>query len=1155
MTDRNSFYQIQGGTLPLEAKTYVKRLIDDELFEFARNPRSNNRVCSILAPRQMGKSSLMVRTAQLLRDEEILCVQINLQGLGGVNSDELFWYSVLEEVCKQIDEYLFEDAEPAPSLVKFKDYWESEHHSPAGKRFGDFLKEEILPEIAHHLVIFLDEIQSLMNWGLQNDFIAAIRSLSSDVNSPSLRKLNFVMLGVAKPSELLTEKGVAFNVGDRLEIGPLTGDCPELWGGIEEIIEEPKEAIAHILQWTGGQPFLTQAICDLLVRHGQKDEAIGWEEHIEKIVEEEIVEKWRTLDLQSHFTEIENYFIGIQDSSTHDSLKALTHYRQILSSGAIKVAETDNSHWDLLISGLAIKQVTRSGKWLKVTNPIYAKIFDNEWIRAIEKQLEPSNTDWSSIFETLPINLEDNDPQSTRSYSMPSRANKITTIVQKRHHKAREIERLDANLQKLYSALSSLEDRRHQLLREVEDSGVVQALRNLKIIQLQEKINTEKKVISKLKSRFSRETLNIAVVGRAGQGKSLLLRTLTGLPEEVIPSGNINNCTGVQSIIHHSPNVRTYGEVEFYSESSFLQEVIYPYYDELNLGDRPTTFDAFANSALPVLPNNLPNKARSQALYKHLLKCHHNIDQYRSLLTAASPRRIEPNEIREYVSQTDIHNDETFFNYLAVREVRIFCPFPQSDVGQIAVIDLPGLGDTVLGDKDRLKKTVGQEVDFALFIMLPQPTRVLQEEDYMLYDTARSALVELPIEMWSFMLLNRIEGVPDLANNSHYCKEIEKRILHDKDINVVDCVTANCANETEVGKVIDLVLDYLENNITQLDDRYLSSSRSSFSQLQNFVEDELNEAKQVFTKAAPTRSEYQEFNDLLDDFLSQITTELYELQAKLASVSFAETIEDDRQTDSEIDFFQKQVKEIIKRCRQDNCIPSIEQLKKQYNKVGVVSWDAVYDSNLHSLRNHLRGHFKSMDNGLKELVENFKLQVAQALSEKTVLGELTSKREVDFLMYLDKNVDKNHKQLKEAFKTLLNFEMTYRSNFQYRILDKLDSLRPPKVRRPNTTDDNQYNGQLVQEMLDYYYKITVSKCEQALSGFKGEPRAAVFAAVDEFIDQVILAEGVKREWNELLWEKRAALWPSKFGQGISSQGETWLKLIDEAKAANKLNFI
>ena len=63
------------------------------------------------------------------------------------------------------------------------------------------------------MVIFLDEIQCLINWNLQNDFIGVIKSLSSEVNNEILRKLNFVILGMAKPSEILTNKEVAFNTG------------------------------------------------------------------------------------------------------------------------------------------------------------------------------------------------------------------------------------------------------------------------------------------------------------------------------------------------------------------------------------------------------------------------------------------------------------------------------------------------------------------------------------------------------------------------------------------------------------------------------------------------------------------------------------------------------------------------------------------------------------------------------------------------------------------------------------------------------------------------------------------------------------------------------------------------------------------------------
>jgi hypothetical protein len=51
-----------GGVLALDVPTYVERVADSELFEELRR----RRYCYILTSRQMGKSSLIVRTRQRL---------------------------------------------------------------------------------------------------------------------------------------------------------------------------------------------------------------------------------------------------------------------------------------------------------------------------------------------------------------------------------------------------------------------------------------------------------------------------------------------------------------------------------------------------------------------------------------------------------------------------------------------------------------------------------------------------------------------------------------------------------------------------------------------------------------------------------------------------------------------------------------------------------------------------------------------------------------------------------------------------------------------------------------------------------------------------------------------------------------------------------
>ncbi|CCQ66471.1 hypothetical protein CWATWH0402_4161 [Crocosphaera watsonii WH 0402] len=44
-----------------------------------------------------------------------------------------------------------------------------------------------------------------------------------------------------------------------------------------------------------------------------------------------------------------------------------------------------------------------------------------------------------------------------------------------------------------------------------------------------------------------------------------------------------------------------------------------------------------------------------------------------------SPIKISQGEIREYVAQDTPDGERTYFNYLAVKEAKIFCDFPLSD--------------------------------------------------------------------------------------------------------------------------------------------------------------------------------------------------------------------------------------------------------------------------------------------------------------------------------------------------------------------------------------------------------------------------------------------------------------------------------------------
>src|SRR5579872_2922391 len=76
-----------GGTLRPES-LYVERPADTELPEALRR----GEFCYVLAPRQIGKSSLRIRTAQKLETAGIRCASIDLTSIGTSQLSPEQWY-------------------------------------------------------------------------------------------------------------------------------------------------------------------------------------------------------------------------------------------------------------------------------------------------------------------------------------------------------------------------------------------------------------------------------------------------------------------------------------------------------------------------------------------------------------------------------------------------------------------------------------------------------------------------------------------------------------------------------------------------------------------------------------------------------------------------------------------------------------------------------------------------------------------------------------------------------------------------------------------------------------------------------------------------------------------------------------------------------
>lgn len=352
MNEAINFFQLSGGALSEDAPSYIERPADTEL----KIGLEQHELCLVLGPRQSGKSSLIVRAWAQLRKKGVRTGVIDLQFFGS-HKDPDRWFG---DVIYQIEHIL-------GLGIDSTQWWKAHKRLGPTQRFRTFLEDVVLANSKGEVVLFFDEIDSVLSLSFSDDFFTTIRSLyNARATTPALRRLTFVLIGFANASSFVRDrKRTPFNVGKVIVPDAI---AEEALGSFKQVLGRDSEALLErIYYWTGGQPFLVQKLAQAVV---------SWPllQRTAARIDAEVNKTFfaRKIESDVHFEYIQNYLLGDPTIIR----RTLITYRKVLEGAFVPDDKQSEVHSRLKLSGIVRVEDER----LVPYNRIYEKIFDLNWV-------------------------------------------------------------------------------------------------------------------------------------------------------------------------------------------------------------------------------------------------------------------------------------------------------------------------------------------------------------------------------------------------------------------------------------------------------------------------------------------------------------------------------------------------------------------------------------------------------------------------------------------------------------------------------------------------------------------------------------------------------------------------------------------------------
>jgi hypothetical protein len=237
--------ELPEGTMAPDSAFYVERKEDALALETIAN---QGVTITIKGPRQMGKSSLLIRTvaAATAANKRVAFLDFQLFDRSALADADRFFRQFCSWLSAELD---LED--------RSAEYW----NTPLGnsQRCTRYVGRAILRELGAPLVLAMDEVETIFDTEFRSDFFGMLRSWhNSRATSPIWRQLDLALVTSTEPYQLIDNLNQSpFNVGQVID---LVDFSPEQIAALNRAHGAPLGAEQErlLLALLAGHPYLTR---------------------------------------------------------------------------------------------------------------------------------------------------------------------------------------------------------------------------------------------------------------------------------------------------------------------------------------------------------------------------------------------------------------------------------------------------------------------------------------------------------------------------------------------------------------------------------------------------------------------------------------------------------------------------------------------------------------------------------------------------------------------------------------------------------------------------------------------------------------------------------------------------------------------------------